>query len=207
MEETVLPKTTARCESVASAPASPSVDRPVLRYQLRTLLWITTILAVLAAVAGAFYRSVDPPARIKLLSLWSIVLVMAGVSYWLRIREATRAWRGQDVRFVVLSATSKRAARRLALALWGLLLAGFVCLVSYLAVLDEWHQILWEGAFLGSAIAGVIFAFSRSPLLLCEAGIPIGPGTVVPWRYIRYAQWVKGRPNVLKLRRFDGDIF
>ena len=66
---------------------------------------------------------------------------------------------------------------------------------------------LTQGLILGSSLAGVIIGFARLPVYLSEEGVPLAPGQICPWKYIRHAEWLPQPANVMKLRRLDGDIY
>ena len=64
---------------------------PVLRFRMRTMIAVTSVLAVLAAIAGPYYRSVDREAgRQGLLIFWSFIVLGSGVSFWMRVKESWR---------------------------------------------------------------------------------------------------------------------
>jgi hypothetical protein len=196
---------------------------PTIRFRLRTMLAATTVLAVLAAIAGPYYRSVEnDAARRSLLILWSLTLVGAAISIWMRIRESWRLASNFQIRYIVYARGSRRPGRWSLLCSIGLcaLLGLAVAFYSHAAVLESRETIpptrlmsqvtrstVVHGLILGSWTAALIFSLVRRPMFLCEEGIPLGKVTFAPWKYIRHAEWQTDRSNSLKLHRLDGDIY
>jgi len=55
--------------------------KPV-QYSLRSLLVVMSVMAVLAAIGGSYYRRCNPEGRPYLLVLWGSSLLSLGVFYW-----------------------------------------------------------------------------------------------------------------------------
>ena len=189
----------------------PPLPDPVVRFRIRTLLIATTCLAVLAAIAGPFYRSVNASGQRSLLLLWSLVAVCVAGSCWLRFRESFGAKGQQQVRHVVFAPGKLRSR-------WGAFgfIVGAAGTLAWLGALSyvvgkapdsPTHILLYHGIFVGSTAASLVFVFVRRPIYLCEEGVPLAKNHVAPWKYIRHAEWVADRPGVMKLRRLDGDIY
>jgi hypothetical protein len=196
---------------------------PVLRFRMRTMIAVTSVLAVLAAVAGPYYRSVDHEAgRRSLLIFWSLIVVSSGVSFWLRVKESWRVPKGCHFRYLVYA--RGRFRKGVWSMLWRilacLLLLAWTALYSHAAEIRSRANIptsgptttvfsspLFQGVLVGSWTAALIFSFVRRPMFLCEEGIPLGKRFVAPWKYIRHAEWQTDRPETLKLHRLDGDIY
>lgn len=191
---------------------------PIVRYRLRTLLMITMALAVLAAIAGPYYRSVEAVGQRNLLVFWSILLAWTGLSFWLRLRDALGQAEGRHVKFLLYSSRRSRfsAWSRLVFVIpASLFLLFYIVFNSIVAgqglispsLKPHYSNPLVQGLILGGWAATLIFAFVSRPLLLCEEGIPLSKHQLVRWRYIRNAEWLPNRPGVMKLRRYDGDIY
>ena len=194
----------------------PDVPRdPVVRFRVRTLLIVTTVFAVLSAIAGPVYRIAPDEGRSNLLLFWTAIITCCAISYFVRLREAFLRSKSDSVRFVVYSHTGKSGGGRR-------IVGGASCL-AFLAVLitltydfgfdtttsqrSEIFTPLYWGFILGSGVAGYIVTFVRQPLYLCDGGIPLAKGHFAPWKYIRGAEWVASPPNVMKLSRYDGDVY
>jgi hypothetical protein len=182
----------------------------MMRFRLRTVLLVTTATAILAAIAGPYYRSVGPDDQRRLLILWSVILLSVGASLYLRLRESVRRSQSGAVRYVVFASNDWSFRRRPVLFLLSLAGVGFMVVTATLIMNSEKgsRDYPWYFAYLcGSAAAGLIFGFVRRPVYLCEAGIPIAQGQLAPWKYIRGAAWMANFENKMKLRRYDGDIY
>ncbi|BBO36115.1 hypothetical protein [Lacipirellula parvula] len=62
-----------------------------------------------------------------------------------------------------------------------------------------------QGMSQGFLFGGILLIFLRRPAYLCETGL--SGGIYAPWKYIRHAEWLPSDEGVMKLRRFDGDIY
>ena len=196
---------------------------PVLRFRMRTMIAVTSVLAVLAAIAGPYYRSVDHEAgRRCLLILWSLIVLSSGVSFWLIVKKSWRVPEGCHFRYLVF------ARGRFRKGVWSTVWNILVCLLVLAAAVFYSHAAeirsrsnlpatrplaaiygspLMQGILVGSWTAAAIFSFVRRPRFVCEEGIPLGKNYVAPWKYIRHAEWQTDRPETLKLHRLDGDIY
>lgn len=196
---------------------------PVLRFRMRTMIAVTSVLAVLAAIAGPYYRSIDDEAgRQRLLIFWSFIVLGSGVSFWMRLKESWRVPANCRLRYLVYARSKYR--RGVWSTLWSillcLLLAGWIALYSISAAIvprggvftprstaEFFSSPLFQGMMVGSWTAALIVSFIRRPMFLCEEGVPLGKVTLAPWKYIRQAEWQTDRPETLKLHRLDGDIY
>lgn len=195
----------------------------VLQFRMRTVIAVTSVLAVLAAIAGPYYRSVDREAgRQGLLILWSFIVLGSGVSFWMRMKESWRVPTGCHFCYLVYGRGKYR--RGAWSTLWNLLLCllllGAIAFYSQTTAIGPRRGVftprsmaelygspLLQGILVGSWTAALIFSFIRRPMFVCEEGIPQGKNYVAPWKYIRHAEWQTDRPETLKLHRLDGDIY
>lgn len=196
---------------------------PVLQFRIRTMIGVTSVLAVLAAIAGTYYRSVESEAaRNKLLGGWAFLLLCAAWTFALRIREAWRPPEKCEVRYIVYAKGRRRRGKRS--AFWSTLscvgLGMWIAAGSYGIVVSEeapkrsttflasvFRSPLSNVGIMGIWTSALIFSFVRRPMFVCEEGIPLGKNYVAPWKYIRHAEWQTDRPETLKLHRLDGDIY
>ena len=175
----------------------------------------TTLLAIAAAPAGAYFRSVSANGQQRLLILWGVVGFAAAGSYWFRLREPYARGKNFHVRQIVYAIPHWRVGRRrIVSTVYALAVVASLAMLSYFvgqANGGNWHpdglNRLQNGMWLGIAVAGVVFSFVRPPIFLCDEGIPLSKNYVAPWKYIRRAEWLADRPGVMKLRRLDGDIY
>ncbi|MBA4107752.1 MAG: hypothetical protein C0485_18620 [Pirellula sp.] len=195
----------------------------MLQFRIRTMITVTTALAVSAAIAGTYYRSVESEAaRNKLLLAWAFLLVSAALCFGLRVREAWRRPEECEVRYIVYARGRRRRGKRS--TFWSALscvgLGMWIAAGSYGIVLSEeaprrpttflpnvFRSPLGNVGIMGIWTSALIFSFVRRPMFVCEEGIPLGKKYVAPWKYIRHAEWQTDRPETLKLHRLDGDIY
>lgn len=71
----------------------------------------------------------------------------------------------------------------------------------------ELMGVVIEGLRGGLILAIVLYAQLPQPTFLCDNGIASGRMSYIRWKYVRHASWLPDRPSVLKLRRYDGDLF
>jgi ABC-type iron transport system FetAB permease component len=194
--------------------ASPN---PVVQFRLRTLLAVTTGLAVLAAILGPYYRSLEPAGQRCLLAFWSIFLAWTALSLWLQLRSVLRRTSSRQARYVVYIGRRNAlgsGARLFLLVITSSAVLFYVGFNSWLAGQDvinlssvSYTNPLLQGFVLGGWTASVILALVKQPVLLAEEGIPMHARHVIPWQYIRGAEWLGNHPGTMKLRRYDGDIY
>jgi hypothetical protein len=192
---------------------------PIVRFRLRTLLQTTTAFAVLAAVAGWYYRRVDADAQRRLLTFWLTLLPCTVAAFFWRLRDAWAPGMRSGVRFVVYSSNGKSKRRRSfsRFIVIPLLLIWYVGASHNVAskpsspisrdVLYEIADSACGGLFLGFISSAMLMIYVRRPVILSERGIPLTTRDFVPWGWIHAAQWLPGQPSVMKLRRLAGDLF
>jgi hypothetical protein len=192
---------------------TPQAD-PVVRFRLRTMLQATTVIAVLAAIAGPYYRSVDADAQRRLLIFWSMLMLCTGVTFLWRLREGWTRRLRTEARYVVYSTNGKSRRRRsvtrvfMVVALLGCYASAShnVATEPKRSTIGEVGESIYGGLFVGLISSAMLISFVRRPLFLTERGIPLATRHFVPWHWIHSAQWLPNQPNVMKLRRLAGDV-
>ncbi|WP_152101349.1 hypothetical protein [Lacipirellula parvula] len=206
--------------SIEPQPTPPS---HAYRFPLRTLLVLTTTLAIIAAIAGTYYRSVESEAaRNKLIGSWSLFSVFVAGSLFARGWEAWRASAGREVRYIVHARGRRRQGR------WSTISTAACCLAvglwiavgSYGVVLEtqqgfgqrspliEFALIpLHNFGIIGAATSALIFSLIRRPMFLCEEGVPLRSDYLIPWNHIVHAEWQTDRPATLKLHQVTDDVY
>jgi hypothetical protein len=184
---------------------------------MRTLLWATAVLAVVAAIAGPYLRSQSRLGQSILLTYWSCIAAFAVVALW-------HNWRGMwrqppnagSVDFILWSAPKRfwgppRIVCNVALSI--LTSVVFVGITSQDVVRRiangtyGWPSLIWACLLSGWVVAGSIMWMFPNPVRFATAGVLMGK-TIIPWTHIRAAAWALGRTGVVRLHRsWDGDIY
>lgn len=195
----------------------PTPLAPVIRFRMRTVLAVTTVLAIAAAVAAPFWRKQAPPVQTALITYWVVILLCGALGGWMNWRQA---WQllpdAGDVRYIGWAAKHHRWGTTASSLITFLSLAGFIAVVATQSgVIARGAQSLMLGPLPVSSLAGglapgfmlggAMLYFLRRPLYFCENGACGLTGA--PWKYIRHAEWLTERPGVMKLHRLDGDIY
>jgi hypothetical protein len=181
-------------------------DDTVLRFQLRTLLGATLALAVLAALAGWYYRGQTPTAQRVLLIVWSLTLLWA-VAAFARQRVSARQppLNLGPVQFEWVSETCTGGTKGIvACFVSGI---GVILLVTFtVAAAAEAEKSDGDSLFvlvsIGPFLLGVVPASLLAIFLLkqrtwiCDDGFRHG-GSSVKWRYIAAYRWIQ--PNLLRM--------
>jgi hypothetical protein len=212
---------------MSDAPQQPSpTPNFVLRYRVRTLLTVTVVVAILAAIAGPYWRRQTPEVRISLLGYWALLAACSCGSLWLRLRNAFSLQRDREgkqriVRMIVTqwgfrhmrpSLQWAGLAVTVLFALFYTAIASRSVVVQLQGRLPTRSWIFWQTNLSLVYVPALLFGlaawfFLPRPVFLCEEGIPLSQTVFVPWRYIRSAEWRRGRPGSLKLHRLDGDLY
>ena len=198
-----------------SAATDSPTPNAVVRFRLRTLLWLTTALAVLAAIAGPYFRLQSPEGQRALLLYWAFVGLFTSAGCW-------HAWRGLWKRvggagrldFIMWLAPRRywgplpRAARNVML-----IACCFVLVMTFSRGLVEDARVQRLGwGLVGSIvlihgmIIGWLMSFLPSPVRLHVNGIIIGKQRI-PWAHVRSAEWAWSRTDVVRLSLLDGDFY
>lgn len=201
-----------------------NLDRgTAIRFRLPALLAVMTALALLAALAGPYFRRQSEVAQQSLVAFWAMMLVAAcatlvwqwrrmmtpnrlmGTVYWQATLVWRRSWLNPAVRIaafaalvLLLSSEAEHVVRQTDRFAGGLRL--------------QWVNIAVRGT-----IKGLMLGFFLLPALLkqsafiCERGVWSLRRELV-WSKLREWEWLPDRPGVLRLRearvsRFRGDVF
>jgi hypothetical protein len=201
-----------------------NLDRgTAIRFRLPALLAVMTALALLAALAGPYFRRQSEVAQQTLAAFWTIMLVAACATLiwqWRRMMTPNRLMGTVRWRTTLVW-------RRPWLSL-AVRIAAFAALVLLLASEAE-HVVRQTDRFAGGlrsqwadiavrgTIKGLMLGFFLLPILLkqsafiCERGVWSLRREVV-WSKLKAWEWMPDRPGVLRLReahssRFRGDLF
>jgi hypothetical protein len=189
----------------------PQPPERIVRYSLRTTLLTTAGLAIILAVGGWLYRDASPDGQSNLLKLWGVTgLSFALCSAWMFRRPFDRGAKRQ-VRYIAYRTSNwslgrnrfMRTASIAAVVAW----IGFASYVIATEPAEKKGGVISIGFWSGLAVAMACLSFIRQSLHLCEEGIPTGRRTLAPWKYIRHAEWLLHRPNVMRLHQLGGDVF
>jgi hypothetical protein len=196
-------------EMTPASKRSPGTS-PV-RFRLRTLLWITTVIAVLASIGGPYYRAQGPPAQKALLVYWGIgsvaTLAMVAIQ-WRRVISIPR--RLGDIRVNSFRASQHGRARifqKLAI----LPAFAFVAVHSFDAVRDakraeaanppqgiELIPLAGRGLLCGCLLGSMTMLIVRMPVAICENGIAL-PQKPTKWEQVRSVSWLKNAEDIVKI--------
>jgi hypothetical protein len=197
-------------------PSAPT-QNPALRFRLHAMLGLTTVVALLAAIAGPYYRVQSPDVQSQLAMYWSTLGVCTAGGLWYRWRSMGKApTTAGEVRFLVWSAT-KQHRRSWSLFLAVLAIVGWVAFIAlqthnFVRRMERPTIVAFLGTSIGNGIyhglltGGWFIFLLRTPTYLCENGVAFGR-YFAPWKYIRHAEWLEKAPDVMKFRRLDGDIY
>jgi hypothetical protein len=188
----------------------------VVRFRMRAMIWATTVVAILAAIAGPYFRIQTREGQLILLSLWSCIAVTAVWSVWRNWRGMWKLPAGAGSIDFILWLAAKRwwgTPRTLAMTLFAICTCVFfVGLMSKMMMSDiqsgrmSWIPLGFQVFLSGTIVAGSLRWLLPEPIRFCTAGVLMGT-TAIPWAHIRSAEWAWNRPGVLRLHRLDGDIY
>jgi hypothetical protein len=195
---------------MSDASSLPKPDT-TLRFRMRTLLQLTAIVAVIAAITGPFYRSKTPEAQTALVWFWSFVIMSAVANALLKWR---RAWRRPGVlrpTDFVLRWTTPRVWSPVAV---GMLNAASVAAMGMFLAL--YSQTVAQraadgspgfmGLLLGTIAGRWLIDLAGKPVFLSESGVTFD-GHLTPWERVWSAEWAWSRTEVLRLRLGSGAMY
>lgn len=200
---------------------------PVLQFRLRALIGATTAVAVLAAIAGPYYRSQPPERQSALLVYWSCIVVFTGVGLWTSWRDLWRVPREAGaVRYLLWVTRGKYSLFHRWPGQAAVLLAWLVLISFNSVTMSVMHSpglpnaprmytvmsrvgagmTLLTGVGYGIATGALVMGLLRRPVFLTDNGVSQGTrGTA--WRHVRFAKWATNRPGVLRISWTFGDLY
>jgi hypothetical protein len=199
---------------MSDSPLPTSPPEQVVRFRMRTLLIATAAVAVLMAVAAPFYRRQPSETQQVLLVYWACLAFTAGLSLYFTWRGSWRRPQKAGAILCVLWSNGRTGmnflSRPKATIFFLLFWMAFIGFYSF-TIADRtnatrmWHVVI-TGLAHGMMMGGFLMIFVPHPFYLCENGVSIGQW-VIPWPYLRSAEWVATNRSILRLHRCDGDIF
>jgi hypothetical protein len=193
-------------------PPQELANNPVLQFRLRTLLWVTTWIAILAAIAGFYFRRQTSEAQSRLFLFWGCLSACSAVGVWWSCRDV---WKRPklvgNIRFMTWTAR-RRFSPLASLAGHAFSVMTWLWIVGHLTFLISRKDdtslffIVFVALTNGMMTGGMIVAATRRPAFIGDDGVKSGQ-VVAPWKCIRHAEWLADRPGVLKFRWLDGDIY
>jgi hypothetical protein len=183
---------------------------PGLRFRVPAMIAAMTLLALLAALAGPFFRQQSAAGQRSLVAYWLVTLAVAiggfawrwrlmstpntlmGTVHWQATLVSRRWWLGIVWRVGALAA----------LAAWlGSEARNVVELHDRFAngPMSRWMAVALRGTFMGW-IAGIGIApwLLKRPAFICTRGVS-ALGKEVMWSKLATWQWLPDRPGVMKL--------
>ena len=202
------------------SPLPTSPPEQVVRFRMRTLLAITTIMAILAAIAGPYY----PHAERVGAAITPCILGdgSAVLSYWTGV-ELAKAYGRQPAngrcafRDDASLATMERSHRSRD---HDCLRSGLVDVIESRRTVEssaknvavdmpsvfEIISVVGRGLWSGVVLSGMTMCILRVPVYLCENGC-LHLRMSIAWRQFTEAEWAPGDRGVLQLCRREGDIY
>jgi hypothetical protein len=182
---------------------------PGLRFRLPAALAAMTLLALLAALAGPFFRQQSAAAQQSLLAYWLVTIAVAigafawrwrrmtkpnplmGMAYW-QVTLVRRSWR-RDV--------AVRAGIIVFLMFWLAWEAMlFVRIPDRFADGPISFSIAIRGAFSGWVVGlGFVPRLLKRPAFICQRGLWTFGKPEAFWNKLAAWQWLPDRPGVMKL--------
>lgn len=181
-----------------------------MRFRLPAMIAVMTLLALLAALAGPFFRQQSAVAQRSLVAYWLVTLVVAicgfawrwrlittanplmGTAHWQVTLVSRRRWLGIAVRVGAFAA----------LAAWlGSEATKVVQFHDRFAndPMSRWIAVAMRGTLMGW-IAGIVIApaLLNRPAFICTRGV-WALGNEFVWSKLAAWQWLPDRPGVMKL--------
>jgi hypothetical protein len=196
---------------------------PGVRFRLPALLAVMTLLALLAALAGPYFRQQSALAQRSLAIYWIIAVTVGiaswawrwrrmttpppqmGAVHWRVVLTSGRAWPAPTVRLAIVATVAiglvlgtghiVRAADRLA--------DGFF---------SPWLLVVLNGTVIGFTFGGAMLPLiPKQPAFICDRGVwSVHRETV--WNKLKTWEWKPDKPGVLRLTethstRLHGHLF
>jgi hypothetical protein len=183
---------------------------PGVRFRLPAMIAAMTLLALLAALTGPFFRQQSAVAQRSLVAYWLVTLTVAIIGFAWRWRLITTAnplmgtahWQATLVSRRWWQGIVIRAGLFAGLAAWLGSEAGKVVQMHDRFANDlvsRWIAVAMRGTLMGW-IAGIVIApsmFNR-PAFICTRGV-WALGKEIVWSKLAAWQWLPDRPGVMKL--------
>ena len=191
---------------------------PMVRFRLRTILVATTVAAVLAGLAGWYFRRQEPTAQLALLVYWGVVTMATLVAFVWRWRRAMTPDEAMGQVYWRVSSAWRFwwAAPVLRLAIVSFFLGGLVFesgVIVEMTVKVRWSSSseFWTFVLLRSVIWGTVLGMGMivnfiDPAFVCERGVWMLHRTIM-WHRLKEWEWMSNRPGVLRLREAYGKAF
>lgn len=190
-------------------------DVPGMRFPLRSMLILTTGIALLAATIGPFYRQARPEARMPVLALWvgiiAVVALFGWFEWWRSIRRKVAAG---PLHFVLREVNLPRRSIIGILCAWGMLLYSVFGAYAATHMFSSSNfgggsggmflPVVIPGVFIGALVVAAIDYVSRpwaytGLVEFGELGV-IVDRRALPWSRFLHASWHEEYPNRLILR-------
>ncbi len=199
-----------------NATSRPESSDPGMRFPLRSMLLLTTGLALLAATIGPFYRGAQPEARPYVFAFWIGILATMTLFGSLEWRQSIQRKRiAGQLRFELRRINRPSRSIIGILCAWGMLLYSIFGAYGMTHSVGAFHlaggasvgqflTVCVSGVFIGALVVGAIDFVTRpwtysGRVELGERGVIIDR-QALPWSDFRYASWHGDYPNRLVLQ-------
>lgn len=194
----------------ANAPPEPTE----VRFRLRSLLISTAVVAVVAAIAGTYYRSVPPGVQARLNIVWGVVAIL--VALWLVVEALHRYRAERKVGAVIVRLPSPASSwtRIIGAGVIILIGLGYLGLTSVVSAPTPGSGIslgeCFSSAFLPALCisAGISGLWWHGTARVCQNGVLAGRQLLL-WSHVVDARWQYWPPDTLHLTgvgRSGGDV-
>lgn len=182
----------------------------VVRFRIRSLIAVTTAVAILAALTGRYFRGQSPEAQQSLAVFWTLTIVIGASSFVRRWRAMMTPnplmgcahWRVALLRRRPWLDAAVRVGALTLILLWSSSATRHVAMLT-----DRFASgttLRWPGVVARGILMGAMLGFGLLPLLLkrsaflCERGVWSLRREVV-WSKLSGWRWEADRPGVLRL--------
>ena len=194
-----------------------------VRFRLPALLAVMSLLALLAAIAGPYFRQQSALAQRSLATYWIIAAMVAIASWAWRWRRMTtppplmgtvhwrvtlvwgRAWPGPTVRLAILATVA------IGLVLGTRHIVGAADRIAD-GFFSPWLLVVLNGTVLGVTFGGAMLPLiPKQPAFICDRGVwSVHRETI--WSKLKAWEWKPDNPGVLRLSevhstRLHGHLF
>ena len=195
---------------MSDASADNSNRAPAIRFRLPALLAVMTLLALLAALAGPYFRRQSLEVQQSLAASWAITLAIGGTAFVRRWRAMMspkplmgRAhWRVTLLRRRRWHDPTVRVASLALMLMWLSSEASQVTMMTdrfASGTTSRWMGVAARGILMGALLGfGLLPLLLKRPAFLCERGVWSLRREVV-WSKLSGWRWETDRPGVLRL--------